>query len=326
MRAAPGGGKVFHERFIDVGRRHRCEIGAVAEKFIGGSRDGVVRAVVVHDGCKLADDARALIRFARGEPDVLRIERARLVLPEDIAAVGEEISCGKVLIVQRLHIAELRTVGGGFDLGGKSVKIRPVFHHVGDTVLVVVPFLLPVFGEQVFAVVEKGLLHVDGNGEGVLRLSHLHPIGIPGLFGDLRIGLHLLDGKGLDVLVECIAHEDVVRLIDDVGSVPRRAELFEVGIGAHVGVHRLDAVLRIFFVEGAEKLVKIPRLLRRIVVEDLQGHIFFQNACKTFLRFLILPLQPEYPEGRHDRDDGERMGKEQRDRLCHIIPPRSFRS
>ena len=84
-----------------------------------------------------------------------------------------------------------------------------------------------------------------------------------------------------------IPHEHIVGLIQNVGSVPVGAVLFEVDVLIHVGVHRLHVVFGVPLVEGIQNFLKMPRLHRHLIVEDTDDGILFDVAFKLCHEFFI---------------------------------------
>ena len=108
-------------------------------------------------------------------------------------------------------------------------------------------------------------------------------------------------------------HQNVVRLIKDVGTIAERSVQREVGVGVHIGVHRHDAVLGIRLVECVEQLVKIADGDRGVVLQHPYRDIAFDLSVEfgESLRAVILP-----EVGKVARRDRERGEAEQHHETC----------
>ena len=177
--------------------------------------------------------------------------------------------------------------------------------------MVVIPFFLPICGEQVFAVGEDGGLLRHGHPVVKVEPVRFELIYVHHRLRD-RINVELFGGEGQDMPALRIPHEHIVRLIQNVGSVPVGAVLFEVDVLIHVGVHRLHVVFGVPLVEGIQNFLKMPRLHRHLIVEDTDDGILFDVAFKLCHEFFIgeRAAARAFP-ARRKRCGGERCGKAQ---------------
>ena len=108
-------------------------------------------------------------------------------------------------------------------------------------------------------------------------------------------------------------HQNVVRLIKDVGTIAERSVQREVGVRVHIGVHRRDAVLGIRLVECVEQLVKIADGDRGVILQHPNCDIAFDLSVEfgESLRAVILP-----EVGKVARRDRERGEAEQHHETC----------
>ena len=71
-----------------------------------------------------------------------------------------------------------------------------------------------------------------------------------------------------------ILHKYVVCLIKHVGTVSVGTVQFQVGIFVHVGVHSLNVLPCVFFIEGVEQVVQVTFLFCRVVFQHTYDDFF----------------------------------------------------
>ena len=245
-------------------------------------------------------------------------------IAEHIGAERQKIPRIEVLIDER-HIQPVLTAVRLLpDLLAVGIQAVHCLHHVGNAVLVVVPFVLPILGEQVLAVGEHGGLLRDGH-----AVIELEPVRLQFVYvhnGLRNVGdLQLLRGQRQHMPALGIAHEHIVRLIQHIGTVAVGTVLLKVDILIHVCVDRVDVVLCIPLVEGVEHLLQMPRFDRHLIVEHADGGVLLDLAFELRHQFVVCKRSASRAlSARRKADRRHRKSKTHAQKFCPLHDLSSF--
>ena len=205
---------------------------------------------------------------------------------EHIRAEGQQIPAVEILVDERHIQSVLVAARFLFYLRAVGIQVVHVLYHIGNAVLVVVPFLFPIFGKKIFAVCEHGRLLRDGHTVIQIHSVCFHFIGVHHGFRDFFC-IQFIHRQGQNVPAFRIPHQHIVRLVQYVRAIPVGTVLFQINILIHVCIHCVYVILFIFFVEGVQNFLQVPCFNRHLIIQHANRCILLYVAFKLCHQFLI---------------------------------------